>query len=280
MSAKINTNIPGMTAGNQLNKGYGALTGSLKRISTGRRINSAADDASGMSIADRLRSHALGLGQAARNAADGISIVQIADGALDEAAAIVQDIRVKALQAANASQSPESRSAIQTDIDNSLESLDNIARSTAYNGQKLLSGTFTGKTFVVGAGPEEAVTLSIDSAESATLGRGENEGSLADIDVTTPDGAQDAIRTADSALSQINRLRSDLGAKHNQFHATINNLNTSRISSMASESGIRDVDLAEESANMNRLDLLFKARLFALAQANSTPKNVLSLLSK
>lgn len=170
MALRINTNIAALTAHKNMIKNDTGLSASLEKMSSGLRINKAADDASGMAIADSLRSQSLGLGQAVRNASDGISMVQTADGALDEAISIVNTIKTKAIQAAQDGQTTDSRKAIQADVNKLLEELDIIARSTAFNNQKLLSGQFTNKKFQVGAYTGETVSVSIASAESTKVG--------------------------------------------------------------------------------------------------------------
>lgn len=170
MSLRINTNIAALNAHNQLSNTDNSLTKSLERLSSGLRINRAADDASGMAIADALRAQALGIKQAVANANDGISIVQIADGALQEAINIVNIVKTKAIQAAQDGQTMASRKAIQSDIDKLIENLDMIANTTTFNGQKLLSGVFTNKKFQIGAYSGERVNISIRSAESTKIG--------------------------------------------------------------------------------------------------------------
>ena len=271
------TNTSSLFSTNQLQKSQENLLSSLEKLSSGRRINKAADDASGLVIADALSSQARGFGQAIRNASDAISIVQIADSSLGQATDLVNDIRVKSLQAANASQSAESRQAIQADIEKSLVQLNNIAQNTTFNGQDLLSGNFTNKSFQVGANPNETIDVSIDSIETANLGSQES-GQLSDINVLTEEGAQQAVAIADEALAQINRSRSTLGSQQNQLSSTISNLSTSRINTLSAESTIRDLDFAEEIINFNKFEILNKARSFASAQANATGKNVLNLL--
>lgn len=170
MALAINTNVAALNAHRSMKKTDGALSSSLQRLSTGLRINKAADDASGMSIADSLRAQSKGLGQAIRNANDGINIVQTADGALDEAINIVNIIKTKAIQAAQDGQTYESRKIIQNDIDKLLEEVDLLANSTSFNGKKLLSGEFTNKSFQVGSGSGEVAKVSIDSAQANKTG--------------------------------------------------------------------------------------------------------------
>ncbi len=170
MSLRINTNITALWAHANLKKTDNALSKALERLSTGLRINSSADDASGLAIANILKSQALGIGQAIRNANDGINIIQIADGALNEAINIVNTIKTKAVQAAEDGQTLESRKAIQSDIDKLMAELDDIAQNTTFNGMKLLDGGFMGKKFQIGAFTGETVTLNIDAAQSNKIG--------------------------------------------------------------------------------------------------------------
>ena len=170
MSLRINTNVAALTAHRSMVRNDQGLTSSLEKLSSGLRINKAADDASGMAIADSLRSQSLGLGQAIRNANDGISMVQTADGALEEAINIVNTIKTKAIQAAQDGQTTQSRNAIQADIAKLMEELDNIAKNTSFNNQKLLSGQFTNKQIQVGAYTGETLGISIGSAEAGKIG--------------------------------------------------------------------------------------------------------------
>ncbi|RMF88688.1 MAG: flagellin, partial [Nitrospinota bacterium] len=170
MAFSINTNIGSLIAQRNLSKTNKALTESLERLSTGLRINKAADDASGLAIADKLKATGLGIGQALKNATDAISLIQIADGALEEAINIVNTIRTKAVQAASDGQTTETRRLIQNDIDRLLEELDSIAQNTTFNGQRILSGAFVNKAFQVGAGSNETFNVSIASAESTKVG--------------------------------------------------------------------------------------------------------------
>jgi len=277
MTFKINSNPIGTFAAFQLNKSNELLNASLERLASGSRINRAADDASGMIIADSLSSQARGMGQAIRNANDVISMGQVADGALGESASLVQTIRVKALQAAQDGQSLESRQALQADIDKALGSLNNIAQNTSYNGQQLLSGDFTNRSFQVGANAGETVTTSLGSAEAGKLGG--PDGALTDINVLSQEGAQAAINIADQALERINTMRADIGATQNQMSATVNNLTTSSVNVQAAASSIQDLDYAEESMIFAQMKALNAAKVFAATQAGNTNKtNIFNLL--
>jgi len=275
MAFKI-TNTSSLISASQLLKSQQDLQSSLEKLSSGSRLNKASDDAASLSIANQLDSQARGYGQAVQNANDTISILQIADGSLDEATNLVSSIREKALQAANASQSYESKQALQADIDKSLQQLDAIAKNTSFNGQDLLTGSFTNKQFQVGANPNETISVSIGSAEPSQLGG--DAGPLSEVNVLTEDGAQAAIQTADAALQQINASRAEIGSQQNKLTSTISNLSTSRINTLSAESTIRDLDFAEEVMNFSKMTALNKARTFASSQANATSKNVVHLL--
>jgi len=221
MALRINTNIAALTSHTNMIKNDSGLSASLEKLSSGLRINRAADDASGMAIADALKSQFLGLGQAIRNASDGISMVQTADGALDESIKIVNTIKTKSIQAAQDGQTTDSRKAIQADINKLMEELNIIAKTTAFNGQKLLSGQFTNKTFQIGAYSQETVQISIGSAESAKLGH-----------VTTSE-----LTLANNAAGSVEiSLYSNLQNKNFLVEATNVQYDNSRTNSMAAPS--------------------------------------------
>jgi len=276
MGFKINTNTNSAFSHLQLQKSQQALSESLERLSTGKRINKAADDASGMVIANTLKSQAKGFGQAIKNSNDAISITQVADGALGQASERLQDIRVKAIQAANASQSPASRQAIQADIDKSLQSIKDIAQDTSFNGQKLLSGSFSNKQFQIGAGAGETLNISLGSIDPGQITH-ETLGTLSNIDVSTQEGAQNAIQMADAALEYIDQQRSQVGSNENQLTSSINTLSNAMVNTISAQSEIQDLDFVEESMNLNRIKLLGKTQAFAQAQANTSAKNILDL---
>lgn len=186
MALRINTNIASLTAHANLKASDAGLSKSLERLSTGMRINRSADDASGMSIANLLKAQASGLGQAIKNANDGVSIVQIADAALDESLKILNTVKQKAVQAAQDGQTLESRKAIQADVDKLLKELDDIAQTTAFNGQKLLSGNFINKKFQVGAYSGQTIDMNVASAESTKIGHV----TTADLKLTNTTGGE------------------------------------------------------------------------------------------
>lgn len=278
MAISINNDQSLSFTTNQLQQGNRALNNSLESISSGKRINKAADDAAGMTIANDLASQARGLGQSVRNANDAVSITQIADGALQESANLVRNIRENALQAGNAGQSPESRQALQAEIDKSLEQLNDIADNTSYNKQSLLDGSFTNRNFQIVPESGNSVDISLSSTRSDQLGSNET-GSLAETDVTTREGARNAVQVADQALSQLNSSRSELGSTRNQLNSAVNNMAATEINTRGAESGIRDVDLAEEMMNLNQAKALNQAGNFAQTQAQAVnQQNVISLL--
>lgn len=256
-----------------LDKSSRALDDSLQRLSTGRTINKAADNSAGLIISDALASQASGIGQSIRNASDAMAITQVADGALSGSAEIIGRIRTLALQASQDSQSYDSRQAIQAEIDSSLQALDNIAQTTSFNGQKLLTGTFADRSFQIGGQSGETVNLSIADASSQQLG------DLASVNVLSQEGAEQAIAVADQALAQINSNRANIGSVSNQLGSTINNLSTTQINLQAAQSTVADVDFAEESMNLAKMKVLNKAQAFALAQTGKmNQKNLIGLL--
>lgn len=276
MSLRIHSNPVESWAGRQLKESQQALHSSLEKIATGKRMNRSGDDASGMVIADSLGSQARSMGQAIKNASDAVSMAQIADGALSEVSGIIQTIRTKAIQASQGSLGTESRLAIQSDIDKSLEQIDMIAQNTSFNGQKLLSGNFLDKSFQVGTSPNETISLSIDSAESSELGNNEH-GKLSDINVLTQEGAEAAIEVADVALRDVSQTRSEIGSLQSQLASSIQSLSSAQINILSAESSIRDIDLAEESIILAKMKRLTQVQSFAMSQAKATNENVMEL---
>jgi flagellin len=277
MTLAINNNTSGLFSTNQLQKTQQSLLASLVKLSSGQQLNQSSDDASGLAIADTLGSQAMGFGQSISNANDAISIANIADGALGQASDLISSIRVQALQAANGSQSAESRQALQTNIQKSLGQLDSLAQNTTYNGQQLLAGGFTDKSFQIGPASNDATTLSLGSIQPTQLGD-QKLGTLADVNVLTDQGAQNAVGIVDAAQAQIDAMRSGVGSQQNQLASTISSLATSQINSLSAQSSIQDLDLAQESTNFTTMESLTKAQIFAATQANASKKNVMNLL--
>ncbi|WP_434637253.1 flagellin B [Sulfurimonas sp. NW7] len=400
MGFRINTNVAAMNALRNATQTNLGLDKSLNALSSGLRINKAADDASGMAIANSLRQQAQGLGQAINNANDGIGVTQTADGALDEYTKIIDTVRTKAIQAASDGQTLDTRKKIQADIDRLLEEAQNIASTTSFNGQTLLNGAYQNKAFHVGAYSGETVKLSISDTQTAKVGEfalaettvgfgnttgasaagsatlsvtvtnadatttsvtatisvaagandayaiaqslvdsfnqaaqtngvsvraslfetsnstttspeygfrldsplemstitltdGVNDGktsaiassatvgltnNLSTVDVTTRENAEKAIITADYALKDVDKTRSDIGSVQNQLESTIRNISVTQVNVTAAESQIRDVDFAAESANFSKLNILAQSGSYAMSQANAVQQNVLRLL--
>lgn len=275
MGVRINTNIDALNAQRNLLMTGLQLSKSIEKLSSGLRINRAGDDAAGLAVSEKLRAQVRGLNQAMRNAQDGISLIQTAEGALNETHSILQRMRELAVQAANdATLSSDDKSAIDKEMDELVAEIDKIASRTEFNGTKLLDGTFTSKTLQVGANASQTLTVSISSAAASALGTATS--SLNDVDVTTD--ATAAITIIDAAIVDVNNIRADLGAKQNRLEHTIANLGVAAENLAASESRIRDVDMAAEMVAFTRSQILQQAGTAILAQANQTPQSVLALL--
>ncbi len=273
MSLRINTNVGALNAYGNLSANQASLQDAFEKLSSGLRINKAADDAAGLSISQGLTSQINGLTQAVRNAQDGTNVAQIADGALNTVQQILQRQRDLAVQAANGgSQDSAAQAAAQSEITNLNTQLDNISKTTAFGGTKLLDGTYSG-TFQVGANnsANEQLTLTLTSADSTTLG-------VNGVNVSTTAGAQSAIDTIDAAIATVSASRSQIGATQNQLSYTINNLQTTIQNVTASRSNITDADLATEVTAMSQAQILTSAATSVLAQANSAPQAILKLL--
>jgi flagellin len=273
MSLRINTNVGALNAYGNLSANQASLQDAFEKLSSGLRINKAADDAAGLSISQGLTSQINGLTQAVRNAQDGTNVAQIADGALNTVQQILQRERDLAVQAANGgSQDSAAQTAAQSEITNLNTQLDNISKTTAFGGTKLLDGTYAG-VFQVGANnsTNEQLTLSLTSSDSTTLG-------VNAVDVSTTSGAQSAITTIDAAIATVSASRSQIGATQNQLSYTINNLQTTIQNVTASRSNITDADLATEVTAMSQAQILTSAATSVLAQANSAPQAILKLL--
>ena len=276
--AVINTNLLSLTTQNNLNKSQSSLGTAIERLSSGLRINSAKDDAAGRAIANRMTSQVKGMTQAARNANDGISLVQTAEGNLNEINTNLQRIRELSVQAATDTNGSSDLTSINTEIKQRLAEIDRIAGAANFNGKKLLDGSVsTALKIQVGAGTSSNDTISIDSnalinATSGTLSAGLSTA------ISDNASAQAVISAADAAIAKIDTARSNMGAIQNRFESTINNLNNSINNLSAAQSRIRDADYATEVSNMSRAQILQQAGTSVLSQANRVPQAMLSLL--
>ncbi|WP_218220618.1 flagellin [Nesterenkonia sp. Act20] len=273
MGMQINTNVAALNAHRNLSNTQNDLSKSLEKLSSGLRINRAADDAAGLAISEGLRSQVNGLGVAARNAQDGISVIQTAEGALTEVHSILQRVRDLAVQAGNDSNNVDSRTAISTEITALTEELTRIGATTNFNGIDLLN-TGDALTFQVGAGSDAAADqISLNRFDLSTVVT-----ALEGINVEDAAGALGAIGIVDTEIQNVSSARSDLGAVQNRFESAINSLNVSRENLSAAESRIRDVDMAAEMVNFTRSNILSQAGTAMLAQANQSNQGVLQLL--
>ncbi|MEV6931773.1 flagellin [Dactylosporangium sp. NPDC051485] len=288
MGLRINNNIAAQNAYRNLSVTDTQMSKSLEKLSSGYRINRAADDAAGLSISEGLRSQIGGLKVAVRNAQDGISVVQTAEGALTETHSILQRMRDLSVQASSSgSQDTDARTAAQTEFTQLNAELDRIASTTSFGGQKLLTVGQSGAsayqgTFQVGANTSTADQISVDLSASAfggiTTVTGFDASGLGVASANLISGAASAITAIDNAIKGVSTARATLGAYQNRFEHTINNLNVAVENLSASESRIRDTDMAQEMVSYTRSQILTQAGTSMLAQANQAPQSVLSLL--
>ncbi|MBC7077455.1 MAG: flagellin [Synergistales bacterium] len=268
---RINQNISALNAYRNLTITNSALTKSMEKLSSGLRINRAADDAAGLAISEKMRGQIRGLAQAVRNAQDSISLIQTAEGALNETHAILQRMRELAVQAANDTNTTEDRRALQNEVTQLIAELDRIADQTEFNTQKLLDGSFAA-TLHIGANMDQNIAVSIGTMDASALG-------LASLDITAQTTANEAVSLVDAAIQSVSSERSKLGAIQNRLEHTINNLSVAKENLTAAESRIRDLDMAEEMMAFTRSQILMQAGTAMLAQANQVPAVVLQLLS-
>ncbi|GAB2518296.1 flagellin [Paramicrobacterium agarici] len=293
MGMQINTNVAALNAYRNLSNTQNDLSNSLEKLSSGLRINRAADDAAGLAISEGLRSQINGLNVAARNAQDGISVIQTAEGALTEVHSILQRMRDLAVQGANDSNNVESRTAIKNEADQLGAELSRIAESTNFNGINLFQAGGDGTdgagpaslTFQVGSDGNAASQISVDMLDLATALTGVvtlTDGTVATaadgFDVTDSTVAQTTIEAIDTAITAVSAGRAELGASQNRFESTINSLNVSAENLSAAESRIRDTDMAAEMVKYTAANILSQAGTAMLAQANQANQGVLQLL--
>ena len=280
MGLRINQNIAAQNAYRNLSVTDGQMSKSLEKLSSGFRINRAADDAAGLAISEGLRSQVGGLKTAVRNAQDGVSVVQTAEGALTEVHAVLQRMRDLSVQAANDSNNDKARENIATEVTSLTDELTRISASTNFNGTNLLDGTAGANgdgvmQFQVGADGDANSQIEVDLGTANVADVADALGSL---DFTDATGAQAAIETIDTQIETISTARAQLGAYQNRFEHTINNVNVSIENLSASESRIRDTDMAQEMMSFTRSQILSQAGTAMLSQANQSQQGVLSLL--
>lgn len=272
----INNNIAALNTHRQMGQVSGNAANSMEKLSSGMRINRGADDAAGLSISEKMRGQIRGLEQASKNSQDAVSLIQTADGALNETHAILQRMRELTVQAASDTNSDEERAAIGGELTQLTATIQDIADTTKFNGQTLLDGqSGTTGVLTIQSGANSGETLSLDLKEvdlSATL---TSLGTVSVADATT---SAAALLTLDTAIKTVSEGRAYTGAVQNRLDYTINNLNASAENTQAAESRIRDVDMAKEMMNLTKNNILTQASQAMLSQANQAPQAVLQLL--
>ena len=275
MGLRINTNIAALNAQRTLSNTTNQLNRSLERLSSGLRINKARDDAAGLAIAEGFRSVVRGTAVASRNAQDGIGLVQTAEGGLATMSDIVQRIRELAVQSANGTLSAANRTSLQGEVTQLIAQVDAIASNTEFNGVNVLNLTGAAASISLQVGARNGQTITIDFA---TLRSRSNEIGINGLDISTQPLAQAALTTLDTAIGNINTRRATLGGIQNRLEFTIQTLDIQRENSAASESFIRDADIASETIAFTRNQILVTAGTSVLAQANVVPQTALTLL--
>ncbi|WP_017220307.1 flagellin [Moritella dasanensis] len=273
MALYVNTNVASLNSQRNLTNSTNALQTSFERLSSGKRINSAADDAAGLQIGSRLESQVNGLNQAARNANDGISLSQTAEGALDETTNMLQRMRVLSIQSANGSNSDADRVALDKEYGQLQQEINRVAEDTTFGGMDLLNSTFN-QDFQIGPDANQIINVKI-STNMNSLGLGVG---TATSNILQPASAQTAINSIDAAIATVTETRGDLGAKQNRFSSTIRNLSNISENVSASKSRIMDADFAAESAKLAQNQVSQQAASTMLSQANQQSQVAMSLL--
>jgi flagellin len=276
MPQVINTNIMSLNAQRNLNTSQSAMSTAVQRLSSGLRVNSAKDDAAGLAIAERLNATVRGLSVAMRNAQDGISLFQTAEGAMAKLSDNVQRIRELAVQAANGSIGDAERDLLQLEADQLTAENQRIVDSTEFNGVVLLDGSATATTFQVGANDTDTIDAAFDTAFD--LSGINTYGGAGTVDISTATAANTALADLTDDLDTINTARANAGALQNRFEAVISQISIAMENQTAAKSRIMDADYAAETASLTRAQILQQAGVAMLAQANAAPQNVLALL--
>ena len=267
----VQHNMAASNANRQLGISTNVLSKSTEKLSSGYRINRAADDAAGLSISEKMRSQIRGLNKASSNAQDGISAIQTAEGALNEAHSILQRMNELATQAANDTNTTTDRKAVQSEIDALTKEISRIASTTQFNTQNLLDGKFTGKNLQVGALNGQSISISIKTMNASAL-------SVNALDVKSFKAAGSAMNKIQAAIDKVSTQRSNLGALQNRLEHTVNNLDNVAENTQTAESRIRDTDMASEMVQYSATSIIQQAGQSMLAQANSQTQGVLSLI--
>ena len=269
---RINTNLNAMIATNQMAKNTALAGSSMEKLSTGLRITKAGDDAAGLAVSEKMRAQIRGMEQAERNVQDGISMVQTAEGALEEAGNIAQRMRELGVQAGNDTLSAEDRTKVKEELTQLQDEMKKISEETKFNGKQLLN---TAGTFTIQAGANSE-TRTVKTADLSSIAK--NIGLTSSTNISSSSDAQSFVTKVDDALKAINAARSDLGAMQNRLEYTANNLTTSTENLTAAESRIRDVDVAKEMVTLSKLNILNQASQAMVSQAKQQPESVSQLL--
>ncbi|MET3697649.1 flagellin [Bacillus oleivorans] len=268
---RINHNIAALNTYRQLTGNNAAAQSSMEKLSSGLRINRAGDDAAGLAISEKMRGQIRGLEMATKNAQDGISLIQTAEGSLNETHAILQRMRELSVQSANDTNTDADRAELQKEVAALRTEIGRISTDTEFNTQKLLDGSFSAKLIQIGANTGQTLSITIGTMGATALG-------IDALTISSQSGANSAIALLDSAIASVSSQRSSLGAIQNRLEHTINNLSTSSENLTAAESRIRDVDMASEMMEFTKNNILSQAAQAMLAQANQQPQGVLQLL--
>jgi flagellin len=279
---RINHNIAALNTYRQLTAGTNAASKNMEKLSSGLRINRAGDDAAGLAISEKMRGQIRGLEMAAKNSQDAISLIQTAEGALNETHAILQRMRELAVQASNDTNNSNDRTALQNEMDQLAKEINRIANNTQFNTKDLLKGDFANSAlnFQVGANPNQTISLTIGNMSAASLGVAlASDETATGLDISSASASfASVISSIDAAIQTVSNERAKLGAYQNRLEHTINNLGTSAENLTAAESRIRDVDMAKEMMEFTKNNILTQAAQAMLAQANQQPQAVLQLL--
>lgn len=268
----INHNLNAMNAHRQMGINLGSTAKATEKLSSGLRINRAGDDAAGLAISEKMRGQIRGLDQASRNAQDGISLIQTAEGALNETHSILQRMRELAVQSTNDTNVSVDRENLQKEIGELQNEINRIASQTQFNTKNLLTGSASGMVFQIGANKDQIMTLTIGAMDTSALG-------VKSIDISkSAKSISSMIDTINEAINTVSSERAKLGANQNRLEHTIANLDNSSENLQAAESRVRDVDMAKEMMNFSKNNILQQAAQAMLAQANNAPQGVLQLL--
>lgn len=274
MGLRVNTNVAAINAQRTLSARNEEMSANFRRLSTGLRISTAADDAAGLAISERLRAQIRSLDQAKRNSLDGISLVQTAEGSLNEVSSILVRLRELTIQASNGTVSDQDKATLDSEFQSLVTEINRIGRATAFNGINLLDGSASQVSFQVDLGVAadiDQISITLSAALSTTL-------SLDALSIASSGNTSLALTNIDGAINSVSALRGRLGAAQNRLHSTIENLAARAENSAAAESRIRDVDVAYETAMLARNSILRQASISILGQANVLPESALTLL--